>query len=121
MIRRHNLQPAEKPYIIHTFPHEEKQQDSPYCYGHHATGCIMLQQDNDDYSQINNNANDRNIDDFVDEYYVSPSSEEGGNIGRMLLRLANSLLFKAVLHVAVSTLYPLMVEISEDGDKDKDG
>ena len=44
-----------------------------------------------------------------------------GEIGRMLLRLANSLLFKAVLHVAVSTLYPLMVKISEDGDKDKDG
>ena len=103
MIRRHSLQPAEKPDVIHTLPHEEKQQDSPYCYGHHAIGRIMLQQDNDDYCQINNNANDRNIDDFVDEYLVSPPPEERGNIGRVLMMLASSLSFKAVQHVAVST------------------
>ena len=121
MIRRHNLQPAEKPDVIHTFPHKEKQQDCPYYYGYYAIGRIMLQQDYDDYCQINNNATDRNIDDFVDEYLVSPSSEEGGNIGRMLLMLASSLLFKAVQHVAVSTLYPFMVEVSEDRDKDNDG
>ena len=81
----------------------------------------MLQQDYDDYSQINNNATDRNIDDFVDEYLVCPSSEERRIMGPMLLLLTCSLLFKAVQHVAVSTLYPFMVKVSEDGDKDKDG
>ena len=121
MIRRHYLQPAEKPDVIHTLPHGEKKQDCPYSYGYHAIGHIMLQQNYDDYCQINNNATDRNIDDFVDEYLVSPSSEEGGNIGRMLLRLASSLLFNAIQYVAVSTLYPFMVEVSEDGDKDNDG
>ena len=121
MIRRHYLQPAEKPDVIHTLPHEEKQQDSPYCYGHHAIGRIMLQQDYDGYSQINNNATDRNINDFVDEYLISPSSEEGGNVGHMLLMLASGLLLKAVQHVAVSTLYPFMREEAEDGDKNNDG
>ena len=81
----------------------------------------MLQQDYDDYSQINNSATDRNIDNFVDEYLVSPSSEERGNMGRMLLMLACNLLFKAAQHVAVSTLYPFMREKTEDGDKDNDG
>ena len=81
----------------------------------------MLQQDYDGYSQINNNATDRNINDFVDEYLISPSSEEGGNVGHMLLMLASGLLLKAVQHVAVSTLYPFMREEAEDGDKNNDG